>query len=398
MYPDDTHPPNMNAIMKKLLLRFLISVASLSIVVIVLITVTSQGRAVVRTALFIPQVLPDFPIKPQEWITSNPLHQEVYYPIADGQGVADLYLPAGDGNHSAVLFFQGVVPGGRYDPRIVNLANGLARSGMIVMIPWSDTQTENRIITSDIDNLVYGFQFLRQHESTNPEKVGMGGICVGASLSVVAAQDKRIRDHVRFVNFFAGYYDATDFVRAIGSKSRYYNNYVVPWDTDKLTYQIFRNHLIDGLTNEADKKLLNRIFKDYEQVSESEMGSLTIEGTAVYGLLTGVPFDEVDVLIDQLSPKTKAFLHTISPSTNIDQLKARILIMHDSADRLVPSEESRRLVDGLGKDSDTYYTEFSSFQKQIQVHMAESESVSPVDYAREVLKLFMHMYNIMNEV
>ena len=75
-----------------------------------------------------------------------------------------------------------------------------------------------------------------------------------------------------------------------------------------------------------------------------------------------------------------------------------MLIMHDRADRLVPSEESRRLADRLGSASDTYHTEFSFFQKQIQVHVADSGGVGPVEYAIEAFKLFMHMYNIMRDV
>ena len=128
--------------------RILLSVAALLAVFIVLLVVTPQGRAAAKAALFIPQVLPDIPVTPLEWITGDPVYVEVTYPLAEGEGVADLYLPAGSGKHSAVLFFQGVVPGGRFDPRLVALAEGLARSGMIVMVPWSDTQVDERITTS----------------------------------------------------------------------------------------------------------------------------------------------------------------------------------------------------------------------------------------------------------
>ena len=33
----------------------------------------------------------------------------------------------------------------------------------------------------------------------------MGGFCVGASSATVAAHDSRIREQVKFVNFFGGY-------------------------------------------------------------------------------------------------------------------------------------------------------------------------------------------------
>ena len=156
--------------------------------------------------------------------------------------------------------------------------------------------------------------------------------------------------------------------------------------------KVFTNHLIEGVTGPADRALLTRIFIDKEAGAEGGIGSLSPEGTTVYRLLKGTSLDEVQGLVEQLSPKTLDFLRDISPSAKIDRLKARVLIMHDRGDRLVPSEESRRLAEGLGKGSDTYHTEFSSFQREIQVHEDESQGVGPLGYAREAFKLFLHMY------
>ena len=379
--------------------KILIVLAAAFLAAVVLAAVTPQGRAAVRTALFVPQVLPAIPIKPQEWVTRDPVWEEVRFPTAEGEGVAYLILPADSGRHSAVLFFLGVVVNPpREDERVVALAEGLARSGMAVMIPWSDTQLEQRIVLDDIDELVWAFQYLTALDAVDPERAGMDGICTGASMATVAAQDPRIRDQVRFVNFFAGYYDAVDFLRAIGSRSRFYGDYVAPWDTDSLTLRVFRNHLIDGITDDAERELLTRIFVRGEGAVETEVESLSREGMAVYGLLKGVPFAEVEGLVEQLSPETMEFLRQISPSTHIDHLKARMLVMHDRADRLVPSEESRRLVEALGDGNETYHTEFSFFQREIQVHVDESDGVGTLDYAKEAFKLFLHMYNIMREV
>ena len=85
------------------------------------------------------------------------------------------------------------------------------------------------------------------------------------------------------------------------------------------------------------------------------------------------------------------------PSTNIDKLSARALIMHDRADLLVPSEESRRMAEALSGRGDVYHTEFSLFQKEIQLHVGEAENLNLLDFASEALKLYMHMYNIMRE-
>lgn len=380
--------------------RLLLGLIGVSAALMFLTWATPQGRAAVRTVLFIPQVLPAIPVKPQEWVTPDPVWLEVSFPQAHGEGVAVLVLPAGSGKHSAVLFFMGVVTNTpRDDPRIVNLAEGLARSGMVVMLPWMETQRQQHIVTEDLDNLVSAFQYLVTLDPVDPDRAGMGGICTGASMATVAAQDERIRDDVAFVNFFAGYYDAFDFARAVGSRSRFDEGGASPWDPDKLTQQVMRYHLLDGVANEDDKTNLVRWFYEGQKPTEAELRALSAEGDAVYRLINGVPFDQVDGLMELLSPKTKEFLRKVSPSTNIDNLKARILIMHDTADLLVPSEESRRFRAALANHPDTYFTEFSLFQAQVQVHVdEESKGVGPLGFVKEASKLFMHMYNIMRDV
>ena len=128
----------------------------------------------------------------------------------------------------------------------------------------------------------------------------MGGICVGASFVTVAAQDDRIRDKVKFVNFLAGYYDISDLARAIGSRSRFGEGYSAPWAPDSLTYEVFRYHLITGVSSVADRRILAQAPRGGE-ADESTVEALTEEGRAVYRLLTGTSLEEADALVDQLS-------------------------------------------------------------------------------------------------
>ena len=200
------------------------------------------------------------------------------------------------------------------------MAEGLARSGVVVVIPWLVSQNTERPTSQDIDSLVRAFQHLRSLESVDPDRVGMGGICTGASLLTVAAQDERINSQVKFINFFAGYYDALDLVRAIGSRSRFYGDLLAPWIPDKLTMRLFTNHLIDGVTDPRDRAQLTRVLIDNEAVTQEEIESLSSEAMAVYRLVNGVPPEEVDGLMAQLSPKTVGFLRLISPNTHIDKL------------------------------------------------------------------------------
>ncbi len=382
---------------RRLILLALVAAVVLFEVGLLLLVSTPQGRASIKAALFVPEIIPGMPLKPLSLLTDRPTKETVDIPLTRA-GSADLYLPAGSGRHSAVLFYLGVVPPDRDESRIVALGEALARSGVVVMVPWLETQARGRIVPEDIDSLVSAFELLRSLDRVDPDRVGMGGVCTGASMTLVAAQDDRIRTNVKFVNSFAGYYDAEDFLKAVGSRSRFYGEGAAPWRPDDLTMRLMTDHLIEGVSNPDDRAALTSLFTDTASGEGGGPGRLGPEGLAVYRLIQGVPLEEVDGLIDMLSPKTRRLLALISPSTNIDRLDARALIMHDRADRLVPSEESRRLADAIGEDGDTYHTEFSLFQNVVQVHSGDDGEPGPLSYVVEAFKLIQHMYVVMREI
>lgn len=368
----------------------LLAVAILAI----LVFATAQGRTAVKTALFLPQVLPTIPVKPQEWFTGEPRLEEVSYPTGDGFGVADLYTPAGDGTYGAVLLFLGVNPAGRDDPRVVGLAEGLAQAGVVVLIPWSQEMTQKKVSAGEIESLVYAYEYLLENDRVDPERSGMGGFCVGASFATVAAQDVRIRDRVKFVNFFGGYFDAKDLTVSVTSASRFYGDALEPWMPDKLSVEVVSAHLIDGLPDSGERALLERVFIEKDAVLDGGiLSEMSTEAQTVHRLLSGVSRSEADGLISGLPDEMRTELASISPTTMLQDLNARVLIMHDRQDKLVPSEESRRLADALSERGGVYHTEFSLFQ-----HVDPTRPVSPPIYVRELFKLYLHMYNVLREL
>jgi len=364
----------------------------------VLIFPTKYGEAFVDAVLFIPQVIPSIPVKPLELVTDVPEKRLIQFPTETGVASADLYIPSEPGKHSGILFFMGVVPPDSNEERIVALGEGLARSGLVVMIPWLETQHTNQLVVQDIDDLVWAFEYLRSMEIVNPNNVGMGGICTGASMVMVAAQDSRISSNVKYINSFAGYYDALDMVRSVSSRSRFYGDQTSSWIPDKLTLELFTSHLIQGVYSQNEKDLLTRIHINNEIVHESEILSLSDEAINIHLLLKGQSLEVVDQILLNLSVDTIDELKKISPSTNIDQLSAKVFVMHDVADKLVPSEESKRLADFLVQKGQVYHTEFNLFQNEIQVHKDDNNNLGSLNRLMELTKLFLHMYNIMLEV
>ena len=353
------------------------------------IAATPQGRAAARAFGFVAQVLPAVPVKPAEWFAAEPDRIRIAYPLSGGIGDADLYLPAGGGEHSAVLLFLGVNPAGRNDARVINLAEALARTGVVVMAPWSDNMTQKRVAAEEIDDLVRAFQHLRAHDRVDGDRVGMAGFCVGASFLMAAAQDERINENVSVLNSFGGYYDAADLMAAVIARQRFYDGSVRAWEPDALSVEVARLHLADTLADAAERDLLLQALADGGGAPDG----VSDEALAVYEILNAPDVDTARRLMDELPSDARDTLRRISPSSGIDRLRARLLVMHDREDSLVPSEESRRLVDALPPDAGVYYTEFSFFD-----HVDPSRPVGRIEFAREGAKLFLHMYRIMREL
>ena len=351
---------------------------------------TPQVRATLRSIGFVAQVLPTVPVKPSQWFTATPERIEISYPLDNGvTGIADLYIPAGGGEHSAVLFFLGVNPAGKDDERIVNLGNAVARTGIVVMIPWSERMAQRRVTEQEASDLVRGFEHLRSLDMVDENGVGMAGFCVGASLMMVAAQDERIRDHVKVVNSFAGYYEAEDLIASVVSARRFYDEESGPWEPDRLSVQVVRTHLLESVDDPVERATL----ADTIENNAVTPSNLSPDARLVYDILNAPDLETAHRLIALLPSESLETLRSISPSANIDSLRAKVLVMHDRQDRLVPSEESRRLVDALRSRRDVHYTEFSFFD-----HLDPSARVGNLELAREGAKLFLHIYKIMREL
>ncbi len=352
------------------------------------IALTPQGRAGFHTALFVTQVL-DLPFKPQSWFTGEPLRHEAHYQSSDGTTVADVYRPADGKPHAAVVLFLGANAAGRDDPDVVNLGNALARAGYVTMFHWSPSMAlQANIEPAEAVNLVWAFQYLSEREYVDPDRAGLGGFCVGASFALVAAADPRIRDDVYFVNAFGPYYDARELLLQAATRSVVYDGEITPWEPDSLTMRVLANELIETLEDAADIDALTRHYLKGQALTAAEIDALTPRARAVRTLLDGTSREVAEVLYGNLPPGFRDDLDRVSPSAHISRIGAKLLVLHDRHDRLVPAAESRRLLAATEDRGDVRYTEVLAFE-----HVRPSGGGIGA-LLGEAFRLYRHMYDI----
>ena len=352
------------------------------------IALTPQGRTGFHTALFVSQVL-ELPIKPQTWFTDEPLRHEAHYPSSDGTTVADVYRPADEKPHAAVVLFLGANAAGRDDPEVINLGNALARAGYVAMFHWSPTMAlQANIEPAETGNLVWAFQYLTEREYVDPDRAGLGGFCVGASFALVASADPRISDNVYFVNAFGPYFDARELLLQAASRSVIYDGERTPWEPDSLTMRVLANELIETVDDPSDVDALTRRYMHNQALSDEEVNSLSPQARTVAALLDGTTPEQAEVLYGDLPEDFRRDLTGISPSAHVDDIEARLLVLHDRHDRLVPAAESRRLLAATEDRGDVRYTEVLSFE-----HVRPSGGGIGA-LLGEAFRLYRHMYDI----
>ena len=292
-------------------------------------------------------------------------------------------------SRAAVLLSMGANENERDDLDIVNLGQALARVGYVVMYHWSPGMGLNaNIDPNEPENLVWAFQHLEERDYVDRDRVGLGGFCVGASLALVAAADPRISDRVHFVNAFGPYFDAGSLLLQAVSRSVVYEDESEPWEPDAFTFRVMANELIRTLGDSPEADSLARYYVENQEAASGELESLSPAGSAVARLLDGVEPQEARTLYSTLPPSFHGDLARVSPSKHLEGIRARLLVMHDRYDDLVPSAESRRLVKATEDRLDVRYTEFVGFD-----HVLPSGG-GVFTRLGQAVRLYRHMYDI----
>ena len=352
------------------------------------IALTPQGGAGFHTALYLTQVL-DVPVKPQGWFMAEPLRHEVHFPSAGGTSVGQVYrLPDGK-PRAAVLLSLGITDQGFADSYVINLGNALAKANFVVMYQWSPgLGISKRIDHAEPENLVSGFRFLERQDYVDHERVGLGGFSAGASFALVAAADDSIRDRVNFVSALGPHFDAEQLLLQAASRTVVYDGMPTEWEPEALTLMVIGNVLIETLDSPGDVEFLDGFVLNGMDAHPGELEALTPQGRTVAQLLRGVGPGEAAALYETLPSSFHAGLGGISPASYVQDIRARLLVMHDRNDPLVPAAESRRLVEASRDRVRVRHTELLAFE-----HTKPSRGGIRTVLG-QAAQLYPHMYEI----
>jgi dienelactone hydrolase len=321
----------------------------------------SHIRLGALTALFMWDMLDGSTLHAPErgklaWLTASPAMKTVEIAGKDGTIAADLYYIEGGKPRAGLLLTHGIIEDGKNDPRLKRFAYSLARVGFAVLVPDLKGMKSFRIAFSDVDDIVASTHYLATlKESVDPEKLGLMGFSYAAGPTMMAAAAPELRDHVKFVVSFGGYYDPIDVIRFITTGYYEYGREKGHLEPQPYGKWVFFMNNVDYVGNESDRKILREIFKNEQMETPPEVGPLlkrlTSNGKYVYELLTNKDPNRTADLVQRIDPRLREYLQKLSMAPVVPAIRARFIIGHGSTDPLIPYTESLRLADAVGDKS-----------------------------------------------
>ena len=363
------------------------------------------SRVAMQTAVLLPNLLGAGP-QPLNLFSDAPQRTSLPYRAAEpgaDPDLAELWLPAWASTErpaGAMLLVFGVNNLGRNHPAIERVADGLARTGVAVLVPDSRTLLEGRLEVGEIDGVVRAFQLLAARPEVDRSRVGIVGFSVGGSLALLAAGDPRISNDVRWVNAFGAFADASSYLSAVSAHAyRAADGAAVPWTPTPLAREVYLRFLLDQVEDVRDRRMLDAAFAESilaaERPSPDAPMRASLETDAarsVHDLLTASSLDEAAEAIDALPAGALAFIDAISPVRHLEGIRAEVHLMHETEDHHVPFVESRALASALeagGRLAE--HTEFRLFDH------VQPDNLDLVAAAPELVKLLLHVRTLMEE-
>lgn len=338
-----------------------------------------MARAWLMMTVLLPELL-DLPgPRPIVLVTGAPTRVEERL----GGATLDVYAPAGPGPRGGLVMTLGVHPVDKRAPIVVRVAEGLARVGLAVAVVQSDALMADRIEPDEPANLVLAVEHLRAMPRVDPERVGLMGFSAGASIAFLAATDPRIADGVPALLWLGGYADAVELVGEVARREYQDRGVVVPWAPHELTSMVFRKQLVDALPDPADRAALAALGPAPSTAPARADGRpLGAEAQAVAALLTASEPSAIEAALDRLPRDLIARLRAVSPLDRAADVRARVYVLVDRGDALVPYVHSRRLANALPDGRLARYVELDLFE-----HVQPTRSLPPLILAGELAKL-----------
>ncbi len=333
-----------------------------------------------------------------QWKTSaiprNILISEIAYPCDTRTITANLYRPNDQRRHPAIILGHGAFAGGKDDWRMRLVGKNLARVGYVALIPNLENLAGLRLHQDDVEALGTTFDYLSRQEFVNG-KIGMVGFCLSAPLILLAAEDISATQDIAVISLWGSYYNIEDWIQAVITGHCTYQGETKPWKADPTLAREVCHWLTELLPNSSDTVNIKQML---EGSTDSTNGNLSPSGQALYELLTNRDPERADALWARLDPQMQQTLASLSPNIRINELQAKMTIVHAFADPYIPSVESRKLADAIKDENRVYFRIFHQFSHVNPNELLKIKLSNLHNIIFEAARFYLYIYHTLYQL
>jgi dienelactone hydrolase len=369
------------------------------VAVVVLLIAWPPSRVTLQTLALIPSLVEVGP-EPLA-LAPEPSHRLLTYKTSEGDSLpADLWLPStASAEHpvGAIIFVSGVNDQGRAHPALARIATAMARAGAAVYVPELPIFFDVRVEAAEVEHIVNAFQALARRREVDPDRIGIMGISVGGSLSLIAAADPRIADRLSWVGAFGAYADAGEIMASVISHQYRLDGELIDWEPTLLVRQVVFGLVTERVTDGQDHGYLYGAYDELNNqgvhpLPDADLPLRTEAGRAAEALLLAETLPEAEAVLAAAPPELRALLDGISPLPYVDDIRSRVYLMHDTGDRHIPYSNSRELAAAMeAAGVDVRLGEFRLFN-HVQPDTTDLLAAAP-----ELWKLFWYLRDVAQE-
>ena len=281
-----------------------------------------------------------------------PVHSSIGYQTEGRSYQGELYRP-GEPAQAGIVLVPGAARAGKDDPRLVALANTLARARFLVLVPEIPNLRALKVRAADARVVADAFaHLLDRPELPDGSRAGIGAFSYAVGPAVLSALESDIRDRVDFVFGVGGYHDlhrvvtffTTGYFRQDGRWQYLQPNRYGKW--------VFVLGNVERLSDSRDRQVLRRIAEYQLQEPAGDVDHLrtrlTAEGRAVLALLENQDPAHTSMLIAGLPVAIRTELDALNlANKNLSRLYAQLILLHGPDDAIIPYTESIALADAV---------------------------------------------------
>jgi acetyl esterase/lipase len=353
---------------------------------------TPPGRPVLKTLLLVPEVVPSFPVKPLQYFSRQPEIREVTLQISGKSVKADLYRPKDDKKHPAVVFTLGIVVM-RKDAAVTKFAQALSRTGFVVLVPDLPDFLSGFVWTDSVETLISSVEFLDRQDFVDKARIGFAGFCVGASASIIAAENERINNKVTFISAISPYFDLTKLTEAVLTRQVRQGSTVLPWQPAELTVEAVQKGYLNYIADTTERNYLLALLKGKNTLAiEEKFPVISEDGQKIYSFLKNSNPENFEDLKANLPEGLKRLTVELSPSSNIANLHAKVFVLNDKKDTFVPEIEGENLSKNLPKNQ-VFFIDVDSFE-----HVNPKTRLERLAALKQLFQLGRYVYSIFSKL